>query len=53
MTIIDIQNMETDLQLYLNKTEEEVNIITENAYNNFKKYNMTNYMDNFFNKFNN
>ena len=53
MTIIDIQNMETDLQLYLNKTEEEVNIITENAYNNFKKYNMINYMDNFFNKFNN
>jgi hypothetical protein len=43
-------NIINEIDKYLNKTEEEINIITDKIYNNFKQFDMNKYVIDFFSK---
>jgi len=48
MTMIDYDNIVNDIDIYLKKSAKEIEEITELAYVNFKKHDMTHYLDDFF-----
>lgn len=48
MTMINYDNIVNDIDIYLKKSSKEIEEITELAYVNFKKHDMTDYLDHFF-----
>jgi hypothetical protein len=45
---VDYDNIVNEIENYLNKTDEEIKIIKEKTYETFKKYDMNNYIVDFF-----